>query len=78
MVRTSSLISVFVTLRYFERFSPLIESLSCLLQNDVHTVRNYAKNVAGEGGGVSDVIQHERLFLDFSLLNIILRFPLKI
>ena len=77
MVRTSSLISVFVTLRYFERFSPLIKSLSCRLPNDVHIVRNYAKKRFW-GGGVSDVIQNERLFLDFSLLNIILRFPLKI
>ena len=53
LVRTSSLISVFVTLRYFERFSPLIKSLSCRLPNDVHIVRNYAKNVSGGGGAVT-------------------------
>ena len=38
--------SVFVTLRYFEKFLPLIDSVLCRLQDDVNIMGTFANNDA--------------------------------
>ena len=55
--------SVFVTLRYFEKFLPLIDSVLCRLQDDVNIMGTFANNDAlGQW-------RHPiwRIFLNFSL-----------
>jgi len=47
---------VFVMLQYFEKISPLVESLACTLQDEVHVMGCRAT------GGACDVIQNSRHF----------------